>query len=500
MMKMSETMNVELLEQIDDKINTMVSNNNLINDDHDIKSTRIIETTVPNKNSIIFPLSRLPTDIIHKTSLYLNDEDILKYEKCCRLFYTMINNLLYLKQSNNFKTFEINSKRLNQMTQSNCCFYKYSQSNKLVIAGNKKQQSLNHEWVQAKEILLNNKQLQYLQCDQWFKNLLKSIKVLKFDGASTFSLLNKLPIEILFDPQSNLETMIMIDPSAHYPSGKCVQFGARYINLKQTLQQQGKSIKKLQLLQYHSGCVATWNYWPRDIETKWVSITHPGIHWTGDYIPYTIDVLTFRKNLAITTLNNWMYYQQNYGFYIKTLRFIDFDSDSNRLILGVNCAALNLQNSLKNLTLNLNLNRGGKGGSDKKIEEWFNTIDNILRKEYYRHLTNFNLLLELSYTMIEQVFTILRKNCVMLKHQFKQLNIGLKIWDGYIAGIWYHTFEWNSTIDNKFLIEKEKHVADTENLQVEVSSLKNVSDKQQENRYKKKFYQWKQQWCQEITN
>ena len=44
---------------------------------------------------------------------------------------------------------------------------------------------------------------------------------------------------------------------------------------------------------------------------------------------------------------------------------------------------------------------------------------------------------------------MLKKNVLILKHQFKQLNIGLKIFTG--DGIKYCTIEWNSQIDEKYL-------------------------------------------------
>ena len=69
-----------------------------------------------NQNKQVkFPLLRLPIDLITKTSLFLNEKDIFQFEQCCRLFYQMINNSLYLNQSNNFKTFEISIKRFDKL-------------------------------------------------------------------------------------------------------------------------------------------------------------------------------------------------------------------------------------------------------------------------------------------------------------------------------------------------------------------------------------------------
>ena len=82
---------------------------------------------------VIFPLQRVPIDLIATASLYLNEKDIFNFEQCCRLFYNVINNTSYLSKCNNLKTFSISDKRLTQTTcsKSKCCFFKYSNATEL---------------------------------------------------------------------------------------------------------------------------------------------------------------------------------------------------------------------------------------------------------------------------------------------------------------------------------------------------------------------------------
>lgn len=80
------------------------------------------------------PFTILSTDVISKTALFLNQKDIIYFEQCNRLFYQIINNLSFLKQTRNFKTFEITERRLNFIYYSNRCdYYKYCSADKLIF-------------------------------------------------------------------------------------------------------------------------------------------------------------------------------------------------------------------------------------------------------------------------------------------------------------------------------------------------------------------------------
>ena len=80
---------------------------------------------------------KLPVDIIQNVSLYINEKDIFIFERCCRLFYQIINNSSYLRQCNDFKEFRLTDKRLDEMitneSKYSYSYCKYSQLNTLII-------------------------------------------------------------------------------------------------------------------------------------------------------------------------------------------------------------------------------------------------------------------------------------------------------------------------------------------------------------------------------
>ena len=67
------------------------------------------KTPAANNCNIVFPLLRLPDDLILNTSLFLNEKDIFQFEQCCSVFYKMINYTSYLAKCNNFKEFTMKS-------------------------------------------------------------------------------------------------------------------------------------------------------------------------------------------------------------------------------------------------------------------------------------------------------------------------------------------------------------------------------------------------------
>ena len=163
-----------------------------------------IETKIDR--NITFPLLRLPIDLIKHTSFYLNENDIFKFEQCCRAFYKMINNSIYLKDSNNFQIFTITRKRLKQMTMAQYNFFKYSKAKKLVVSVEVDQVKMSYDFEVEELVAFVNefeqewKQAQYiLKTDIWLVNLFQSIEVLIFDRISSL-IVYLLPIELLFDP------------------------------------------------------------------------------------------------------------------------------------------------------------------------------------------------------------------------------------------------------------------------------------------------------------
>ena len=185
-LKMTENMNVESLQVINNEMKQIICNNKYVR-----SQQQSVNNKLKNDNDVIFPLIRLPIDLISKTSLFLNEKDIFIFEQCCRLFYKMINNSSYLKQSNTFKQFELNDTRFDQICQAKYSFYKFSQANamEVTLSGldiveaetneniTKFINDTQSKWQQAKQID---------QCyDCWLTSLFKSIKSLELCENST---------------------------------------------------------------------------------------------------------------------------------------------------------------------------------------------------------------------------------------------------------------------------------------------------------------------------
>ena len=112
---------------------------------------------------------------------------------------------------------------------------------------------------------------------------------------------------------------------------------------------------------------------------------------------------------------------------------------------------LNFHNSVKNLTLKCVLYQ------NRDCDIWIKIISNLLTKEYYFNLNNLNILLQLIFDgsslnkqLINCIFTLLKENLQLLKHQFNQLNIAFNI-IRLFSDKRFYVLKWNSKIDEKFL-------------------------------------------------
>ena len=112
---------------------------------------------------------------------------------------------------------------------------------------------------------------------------------------------------------------------------------------------------------------------------------------------------------------------------IKTLRLLNFDDNccfdvlNNKNVIQ----SLNLLKSCKNLLVQIDLTDVSLRDNSCKMEK---VIKSIFQKECYYNLDNVNLLLELNHCHIDWIFALLKRDVKILKHQFKQLNIGITIY------------------------------------------------------------------------
>ena len=275
-MKETKTMKVETLAQLDNELMKIARDSKYTMKHHKISNNTTSTKSQTPYDNIIFPLFRLPVDIIKNTSLFLNETDIFSFEKCCRLFYKMINNSIYLEKSKNFKTFMIDKTRLNQMSQSTYSFYKYSQSRKL---------NMTRRWIDYDEI--RNIQCEWEKArlidkkfDHWLTNLFKSIESLSMDKYSTTVLFGQLPVETLFGTQSQLQSIKLVQGREYGEEHKfladCVkQFQDEYLNIKKKYSCQGKQMRKLQYLEIEvdqSAC--GYIEGPQFLEPRHVSLSY----------------------------------------------------------------------------------------------------------------------------------------------------------------------------------------------------------------------------------
>ena len=437
-------------------------------------------TSSTNNNSIagdhvLFPLHLLPHDLVWTTSLFLNETDILKFEQCCRFFYTMINNTSYLRQCNNFKQFTITKKRLNQMRQKKYSFFKYSTTNQLssmfkLMHYHKPRNSYSEEKLLAAvlhdfETTMN--QIQKMRSyDNWCTNLFKSISILNIDMVGV--LLAVMPIDILFNPDPNISHLETVELS--YLDSHSFQaawnntwniFETKYLQYKKELEKQGLKIKSLK-------CIKHWQLsrerrdicmiGPRYIHSKHVWINGVRVDLTDDKFLTKecnpgMKILTIERWIDFVTINdhNSIYKSINIiknldrGLEIETMRLISYWNHENPYFFNNKMVidSLNLQNSLENLTMELVM--------QPIYVHQVEALENVMLKRYYYNLENVNIMIEIDdNTSMVWFFELLQKNQQILKHQFKQLNIAI-VKNIIFQQKVYFVFEWNTNMNEERL-------------------------------------------------
>ena len=157
---------------------------------------------------------------------------------------------------------------------------------------------------------------------------------------------------------------------------------------------------------------------------------------------------------------------------INTLRLINFHYQGSFLNDKSLIEKLNLHNSLKNLTLSVQINSSfsnhHKYQRNLTYGPLHTAIENVLKKTHFYNLQNVNILLNIAVASNDAsssdglttnvIFTMLEKHCKILKNQFKQLNIAFVIQEQRSLAR-YQLIEWNPSINTAFL-KKEKQKID----------------------------------------
>ena len=429
-------------------------------------------------------LLNLPIDIINKSATFLNETEVFNLDICCKLFYQIINNSSYLKQSNNFKIFTITPETMNQMLNTKTSFYKYSFCHTLILENAYDDVRLDIDELEEK---LNQIQTDG-NCNEYMSNMFKSIKSLECDGYGSL-LLQTLPLEQLFDPnKSQLLKIVLkhgwnaeeniysyVDDYNEYLN----EFERKYLDIKESLIRQGKNIKMLDCIKHSTEI---------EIDIK-VNIPHQFEHIESKHIHLsfaTIDLsdwdLNHNSSLKMITLEWWSNFRiqtkmkNNYNGNIETLRLIyPSSTKEDRASAHIEnknlIESLHLHNDVKNLTI------WWKYG----YEEWEwqkKQILDLLLKKHYFNLQNINILLNIwDAKTIDLFFELLKQYWKILKYQFKKLNIGLK---GRFNK--YQIIEWNCNINDKKLDQERKKWD-----QLDSSPL-------QCQKYRKKYLELQNQW------
>lgn len=443
------------LKNLQDSINKILAN------DKYIESWQLQQNNFPNaSNNETFSdaseylLLRLPNDLIIETASFLNEKEIFIIERCCRLLYKMINNTSYLKKSNNFKTFTLTEKELKQMSEPACSFFKYAKADRLIIDNMSKikvdsPMEVINNLVTTVRDMWDKAEKQWIK-EGWYKSIFTSIRTLKINADAMF-LLDKLPIEIMFNPQiSDLETIEELNyywyrNNIIHLQNIMQQFVEKYLNFKKKLNQQqlqqGEelSIKKLRSVRHFNGRRFEVNAL-KEIEATHVIMDSMMLDLNDNF---TMEVLTCENDVEF--ISKWRDISiNNYdddgcinciSGNIQTLRLTRFRRESN-------CDLCNNQNliesfqldkSVKNLLIDLTL-------ENNISTKWKDAIECIIKKQYYHNLENVNLLLGTT-TMkdVEWIFKVLKNHQGLLKYNFKNLNIALIYYLKSMYRIYYTT-------------------------------------------------------------
>ena len=192
--KLTDTTTMNSFNNMKKIINAIISNKNS-------KCNNLNNNNNNNYNRLL----RLPIDLINNISLYLNEQDIFSFERCCKLFYQIVNSSSYVNQCNTFKTFILTQKTLDQMTQPKYSFYKYSKATTLILQKFRRG-GAGDASPHSKKIKRQFEKAQIVGGhDKWLCSMFKSIKTLEvfFDGSP---LLPQLPVELMFDPIKSTST------------------------------------------------------------------------------------------------------------------------------------------------------------------------------------------------------------------------------------------------------------------------------------------------------
>ena len=450
-----------------------------------------------SSTSATFCLTKIPVDLTRQIALFLCEDTIIQFERCCRGLYQLSNTTLFISQSNNFKVLSMqdgSESCLEYVSNHPYDFFKYCKSKQLTITDRKNDDSIETYRDYFGKIVDKN----------WFIMCLKSIEKLWL-GLSGSYLLDLFPMSYLFNSQKNPPIQYF---RLHFDNIASFKFFPVAIET-QTVNIANKNVNSKSMIvnafdlgfnyvkddEYCMGKYDDEKF--VDNLIKQFNIKHLTLGQLNIKMEYFQNIEKYHSNLTALTLQSDVFvndiksYCHNCNYKkgtkalklnINTLRlpFIQrlTDIDDNSIIGNQNARELlNLDRTVKNLTLSFAL-------LDYVDSSTIccQLINKIIKKEYFYNLVNVNILVsewldcdtfdvdyddEISRNFFcGQFFDILISNKTIIKEQFKQFNVGYEIvadFDG--ENCWdpekihqkvYDTFSYNDKMtDNEIKMHKD---------------------------------------------
>ena len=386
---------------------------------------------------------QLPVDLITHTALFLDEIDVLQFERCCRLLYRCINTLSFISKSNNFKQLYLTREKIiDYISQHPFDFFKFNKLSSLRISH-----------ISAKDdVQLFRNQFNKIFKQDWFRECLKSIRKLElFHGGSY--LLDLFPICDL----QQLDFFEVCNCFHQVIAEKNEQMNEKMKQL---------SINRAVIRCGCANCVECYsNCGTKSCISKYddsklfdrfmksFDIKHLELSLLVLDMSFFENISKYHPNLTTFTLGEGasIIGSKTYN-YLKTDRLplnintlicksVDVcDIDRHPIVCNESTIEfLNLDKSLKNLTVIFDVDTVQWNDLIDSSRQKCNTlIRNILKKYYFCNLENLNLLvlewcnedsLGCDILFCHELFDTLLKLKQLLKHQFKQLNVGYEYKD-----------------------------------------------------------------------
>ena len=419
-----------------------------------------------DNNDILFPLMSLPTDLIQRIVQFLDDTEIIHFERCSRQNFEITNNISFLLYRRNYcdskcRELILNNKKLNKIVKYNANLFKYCKSNQLTLdftcdlamekrytQYDDKSHDLNDVNVDCLQLQLQSwyphliKNFQILLDETrfpWFKIMLKSIKVLNINKQS-ISIIHLLPIGCLFDSginntleNVNIQICELSDSQTWIPPLKSLNDVPRNIfesNYKRYFKYQDPDEKSkcLKCVKFDGTIQMTFFIKSININclnTKhlWMSNQTLGLDYFSHNCPLQLRILTFDGYSGIVLNSD----NENDNDNDNDCNYNDSCSDDDR---NLNCN----ENSNVNININSNSNinietiriiTNEKCYTDSGFyEPLFNNIKIISKMNLHNSLKNLILNFEVRFYQNQREYykTILR-NIILKKYFYNLENV-----------------------------------------------------------------------------